>query len=142
MGQYYLVVNIDKEEYLHAHCFGDGLKLREFGFSAMGTLTALAVLLADGNGRGFGDLGSKNPIIGSWAGDRIVIAGDEADKGKFANDPKRNLYDVARDDFQNVSRLVLRAMAEDTYLADVLRRNQTVHGKASRSVFDYAMSED
>ena len=83
MGQYYLIVNVDKGEYLNPHRFGDGLKLLEFGPSGSGTMTGLAVLLADGNGRGGGDLGSDHPIIGSWAGNRIVVAGDYADPWNF-----------------------------------------------------------
>jgi len=83
MGQYYLTVNLDKGEYLDPHKFGDGLKLLEFGDSASGTMTGLATLLADGNGRGGGDLHSENPIIGSWKGDRIVVAGDYADPNNF-----------------------------------------------------------
>lgn len=97
MGQYYYVVNVDKRQYLHPHKFGDGLKLLEFGSSGGGTMQGLGVLLADGNGRGGGDLlahtnhdegiyGSPcqdtHPIVGSWAGDRIVVAGDYADPGK------------------------------------------------------------
>ena len=31
MGQYFKVLNLDKKEYLHPHCCGDGLKLMEFG---------------------------------------------------------------------------------------------------------------
>jgi len=111
MGQYFYIVNIDKREYLHPHKFNDGLKLLEFGCSANGTMTALAILLADGNGRGVSDLcisgkikdigeikkhqcvqstfkvdghtyETRTPkIAGSWAGDRIVIAGDYADAG-------------------------------------------------------------
>jgi hypothetical protein len=83
MGQYYLIVNLDKKEYLRPHAFGDGAKLLEFGASANGAMTGLSILLADGNGRGGGDLHSKNPIIGSWAGDRIVITGDYADPNLF-----------------------------------------------------------
>lgn len=83
MGQYYLVVNVDKGEYLNPHRFGDGLKLLEFGSSASGTMTGLAVLLADGNNRGGGDLRTDHTIVGSWAGDRIVVAGDYADPWKF-----------------------------------------------------------
>ena len=45
MGQYFLIVNLDKKEYLHPHKFGDGLKLLEFGCSSQGTLTALTLLL-------------------------------------------------------------------------------------------------
>ena len=83
MGQYYLIANLDKKEYLHPHKFDDGMKLMEFGQSCSGTLTGLTILLADGNGRGGGDIQSNDPIIGSWAGDRIVITGDYADPRKF-----------------------------------------------------------
>ena len=92
MGQYYLIVNLDKKQYLSpSHC-GDGIKLMEFACSAQGTLAALAILLADGNNRGGGDLRSTNEIIGSWAGDRIVVTGDYADEGRFTDDPHQNLY--------------------------------------------------
>jgi hypothetical protein len=141
MGQYYLVVNLDKEQFLDPHCCGDGLKLLEFGCNSNGTLTALAVLLADGNGRGGGDLRSMNPIIGGWAGDRIVVAGDYADVAKFVMDPERNLYAVAREQFHNVSRAALRAMTDDPYLARDMKQSQTWQGETSCSVFDYAMSE-
>lgn len=79
MGQYHYVVNLDKRQYLHPHCFGDGLKLMEFGCSRDGTMTALAVLLAEQNGRGGGDINSQDPLVGSWAGDRIAIVGDYAE---------------------------------------------------------------
>ena len=140
MGQYYLIVNLDKQQFLHPHKCGDGLKLLEFGCSANGTLTALAILLADGNNRGGGDLRSHNAIIGSWAGDRIVIAGDYADEGKFTEDPSRTLYRVAHDEYQDVSRQALRAMADDHYLAEEMKRNQTWQGEHSQSVYDFAMA--
>jgi hypothetical protein len=87
MGQYYLVVNVDKREFLHPHKLGDGLKLMEFGNSSDGTMLALALLLADGCGRGGGDYHAKKgatpdtSLIGRWKGDRIVIAGDYAAPG-------------------------------------------------------------
>ena len=86
MGQYYKIVNIKKKQYITPHTFGDGSKLMEFSMSANGVLAGLAILLADGNGRGGGDLNSDNPIVGSWAGDNIVIAGDYADEGKFVKE--------------------------------------------------------
>lgn len=79
MGQYQLVVNLTKKEFLHPHRMGDGLKLMEFGNSCGGTMTALAILLAVSNGRGGGDIYSTSEIIGSWGGDRIVIIGDYGD---------------------------------------------------------------
>ena len=42
MGQYYLIVNLDKKQFLHPHKCGDGLILLEFACGASGTLTALA----------------------------------------------------------------------------------------------------
>ena len=139
MGQYYLIVNLDKKQFLHPHKCGDGLKLMEFACSASGTLTALAILLADGNNRGGGDLRSDHPVIGSWAGDRIVIAGDYADEGRFTGNPGRNLYRVAHDDYADISRQALRAMADDPYLAEEMKRNTTWQGEHSQSVYDYAM---
>ena len=139
MGQYYLIVNLDKKQYLHPHRCGDGLKLLEFGCSATGTLTALAILLADGNGRGGGDLRSENPVIGSWAGDRIVITGDYADEGKFTGDPASNLYAVAGEAYQDISRQAMCAMADDLYLADKMKKNTCWDGDGRQSVYDFAM---
>jgi len=116
MGQYYVLVNLDKKEFLHPHAFGNGLKLLEFGDSSSGTMTGLAILLADGNGRGGGDLHSQNPIIGSWAGDRIVIAGDYADEGKWGLEPTETLYSRAHKCYHDISVEVMTAMADDKWL--------------------------
>jgi hypothetical protein len=120
MGQYFKVVNLKKREYINPHMFNDGMKLMEFGMSAGGTLTALAVLLADGNGRGGGDLHSANTIIGSWAGDPIVIAGDYADEGKFLPADKQDttLYNVVDVEGKDISHLVLDALMEDRWFRE------------------------
>ena len=112
MGQYYHIVNLDKKQYLHPHKFGDGLKLREFGASGDGTMMALAALLADGNGRGGGDLHSDHPLIGSWAGDRIVIAGDYADDGRFVDNSERNLHTEACEQFEDISDRIREAFED------------------------------
>jgi hypothetical protein len=118
MGQYYYIVNLDKRQFLHPHKFNCGLKLLEFGDGGM-AMTGLAVLLADGNNRGGGDLRSDNPIVGSWAGDRIVVAGDYADDGKFLPqdaDDSTTLFNHAADTFQDISFDVIRALFDDPYL--------------------------
>jgi len=146
MGQYYYIANLDKREFLSPHNFGDGLKLLEFGCSARGVLTALTILLADGNNRGGGDLRSDNPIIGSWAGNRIVIAGDYGDAGKFiegiphdtlqavANehyaegyqDSERvNLYALIAETFKNIDAEALAAMLDDDYLREEIEKQVT-----------------
>ena len=138
MGQYYKIVNIDKKQFLHPHTFGDGLKLLEFGCSAPGTMTALAVLLADGNNRGGGDLRSDHPLIGSWAGDRIVVAGDYADpnpsqysyedveKLREFNlvdlDNFANLYRVASHLYEDISKKVIEVLKCDPDLEKELRQ--------------------
>ena len=124
MGQYYKIVNIKKKQYITPHTFGDGSKLMEFSMSANGVLAGLAILLADGNGRGGGDLGSKNDIVGSWAGDNIVIAGDYADTGKFVKEPEQNLYEVASSEGEDISIKVLDALFDDSYYFSEFRKNR------------------
>ena len=124
MGQYYKIVNIKKKQYISPHTFGDGSKLMEFSMSANGVLAGLAILLADGNGRGGGDLHSENDIVGSWAGDNIVIAGDYADTGKFVKEPEQNLYEVASSEGEDVSIKVLDALFDDSYYFSEFRKNR------------------
>ncbi len=125
MGQYYKIVNVKKKQYITPYKFGDGAKLMEFSMSASGVLSALAILLADGNGRGGGDLNSENPIVGSWAGDNIVIAGDYADKGRFVKEPEQNLYEICQAQGEDISLKVLDALFDDGYFFDEFRKNRT-----------------
>ena len=124
MGQYYKIVNIKKKQYITPHTFGDGSKLMEFSMSANGVLAGLAILLADGNGRGGGDLHSENDIVGSWAGDNIVVAGDYADGGKFVKEPDQTLYEVAGSEGEDISLKVLDALFDDSYYFSEFRKNR------------------
>lgn len=110
MGQGYLIVNLDKKEYIDPQSFGNGVKLTEFGYQA-GTMMALAALLSDGNGEGGGDLHSNCPLIGTWAGDRIVVAGDYGKEGKFV--PNDTLANTAAETFKDISMQMAAALAED-----------------------------
>ena len=122
MGQYYKIVNIKKKQYITPHTFGDGSKLMEFSMSANGVLAGLAILLADGNGRGGGDLHSENDIVGSWAGDNIVVAGDYADAGKFVKEPDQTLYELAGSEGEDISIKVLDALCDDRYFFEEFRK--------------------
>jgi len=124
MGQYYKIVNIKKKQYIKPDTFGDGSKLMEFSMSASGVLAGLAILLADGNGRGGGDLHSENDIVGSWAGDNIVVAGDYADTGKFVKEPDQTLYEVASSEGEDISVKVLEALFDDQYFFSEFRKNR------------------
>lgn len=117
MGQYYKVVNTTKGQYLEPHTFGSGSKLMEFSSDGTSIMQGLAILLADGNNRGGGDLRSDNPLIGSWAGDNIVIAGDYADEGKFVPVKNHNapLYAYASENFEDISEEVICCLCEDRW---------------------------
>jgi len=123
MGQYYKLVNITKGEFIEPHSFNDGSKLLEFGTSRYGSMMGLSILLASGNGMGGGDLISDNDIVGSWAGDQIVIAGDYADAGLFVPDGVNlNLYDYARENYRDISGLVWEALLDDSYIYSVAEK--------------------
>jgi hypothetical protein len=124
MGQYYKIVNIKKKQYITPYTFGDGAKLMEFSMSANGVLAGLAILLADGNGRGGGDLHSENDIVGSWAGDNIVVAGDYADTGKFVKEPEQTLYEICQAEGEDISIKVLDALCDDQYFFTEFRKNR------------------
>lgn len=121
MGQYYVIVNLDKGEFIKPHDFGDGAKLMEFGLSGMGVMAGLAVLLASGNGRGGGDLRTDAGVVGRWAGDRIVIAGDYDDEGLYGI--KGRLYTVAHDDYANMGARVMEALLDDSYVREEWSRD-------------------
>ena len=173
MGQYYKAVNLDKKEFLSPHACGDGAKLMEFALSTMGMISCLAILLADGNGRGGGDLfgdkckacdgkgwpeGLGEPrcttcdgvrrelpeIVGSWAGDRIVISGDDSDAKKFVSEclapeewnedlnGKPNLYSIVCEEYgwKDISTETMCALAKDKYVRDELRKRDSYLWKA------------
>jgi len=124
MGQYHKIANLDKKEFLHPHKFGDGLKLLEFGSSGCGTMTGLAILLAAHNNRGGGDLSSTNPIIGSWAGDRIAVVGDY---GNEPGDKCLGVYDqLDSDEWTDISERVIEAMCEDAYLRQSFKESGVI----------------
>lgn len=110
MGQYWVIINEDKKEYIQPHTFGDGAKLMEFGCSTCGTLTGLTILLADNvtNGRGGGDFnGDGKDVLGRWHGDRIKIVGDYGDDG---------LWNKAYDKWEDISLKVLNVIIEDKWV--------------------------
>ena len=121
MGQYYLIVNLTKREFIDPRKLGIGLKAIEQIASFPSTPQALFALLICSNGRGGGDLAMYNSseygppgrewspkepaaeydgnytrhefraAIGRWAGDRIAVVGDYAED----NDIVPSGYDPA-----------------------------------------------
>jgi hypothetical protein len=94
MGQYHILVNLTKKQFVHPHQIGNGLKLHEqIGFDCS-TSTALTMLLAVSNGRGAGDFSTNHPLIGSWAGDAIAFVGDYSEKADIKGVNAKLIYDA------------------------------------------------
>lgn len=97
MGQYHEVYNLDKKERIDPHRIDNGLKLYEQVGHIGSTSTALFALLANSNGRGGGDF-PEHPMIGHWAGDRILIQGDYAsfkDNGYVPEEELEKFTDIS-----------------------------------------------
>ena len=80
MGQYFVIVNLDKKEYIHPHKLASGLKFWEI-LASNSAPRALAFLLRQSNEGGGGDVSESNEdkkklFCGSWRANRIAIIGD------------------------------------------------------------------
>ena len=112
MGQYYIIANTAKREFIHPHVFGAGLKHMELA-SSSSMMYAMSLLIVQSDGIGGGDWGSiypaarnDHPIVGQWAGDPVIMVGDYDGSG---------LYDEARRSYTDVSMPVFTAMCRDSY---------------------------
>jgi hypothetical protein len=84
MGQYYKAVSLDTKQFVSPF----GAKLMEHSWINQSYMLYVQQLLAPGN---------------PWHKTSIVWTGDYSDKGLFTEDPERNLYDLAADEFTNLS---------------------------------------
>ena len=84
MGQYYRGVSLDTKQYVSPF----GAKLMEHSWVNNHTLIRVGQRLAPGN---------------PWHKTRIVWTGDYSDRELFTEDPERNLYDLAGDEFLNIT---------------------------------------
>ena len=84
----------------------------------------LALLLSDGSGepKPWPHICTEDPCLGSWSGDRIVIAGDYANDDNFNEDFRpgakkdKNLYILACDGhFEDVSDKAIEALRDQLW---------------------------
>jgi hypothetical protein len=70
MGQYYVVANFSKKEFLNPHRLGTGGKLAEMFYSDWFSKVLLAAIA-------LGDWTlPDHPFVGRWAGDQVILVGD------------------------------------------------------------------
>lgn len=126
MGQYHMLVNLDKREKVRV---GNLRKLMEQCGTEQSTATGLWLLLAASNGSGPGDA-KPHRLVGRWAGDRIVIIG---------TDRVPNIPGIAAADlFRTVALCIDLSMDVEEMLErefDVGRECIQCHGERGR-VFD------
>ncbi len=87
MGQYFVIVNLDKKEFIHPHKLASGLKFWEI-LASNSAPRALAFMLRQSNEGGGGDISESNEdnkklFCGSWRGNRITIVGDYDESGIY-----------------------------------------------------------
>jgi hypothetical protein len=78
MGQYHHPVCIEAEEGLSPHAMDQGLKEGEQGFSRPSTPNAMVALVCARGGNMPADC-SQSPLVGRWAGKRVLVQGDYAE---------------------------------------------------------------
>jgi hypothetical protein len=110
MGEYFLIVNVDKKQYLDARRFGESIKMSGILFGNHGL--AVAWLVCDSK-----LLGKAYPF-GSWCGDRVIIAGDyepanfHGIETSTQENPDRNLYCLANDEYEDISYKAIAMLCE------------------------------
>lgn len=112
MGQYFLIVNINKKQFLNAYKFGEGIAdlqtVSGYHAQALALLTCRMDELRN----------TKDTLIGSWSEDLIVATGEYASPDKYkiktsTNDnPERNLYRMAQSEFEDISYKALAMLCE------------------------------
>ena len=78
MGQYHHPVCIEAEEGLNPHGMDSGLKEGEQGFNRPSTPAAIVALVCARGGNMPADC-AQSPLIGRWAGKRVLVQGDYAE---------------------------------------------------------------
>jgi hypothetical protein len=110
VGQYHILVNIDKKEFVHPHNIGLGLKQYEQTGIEGSLSDAMYLLSMSSPEGGGGDFPKIEGVSGRWCGDRIVIVGDytlaDAIPGFSDSD---SLYEIATRSYEDISEKIRNA---------------------------------
>lgn len=112
MGQYFLIVNTNKKQYLSGNSFGEGVADLQIvsGYHAQ----ALALLMCK-----MDDVrNTEGTLLGIWSGDAVIAAGEYAEPDKYSiktsteKEPERNLYKMAKAEFEDIGYKALATLCE------------------------------
>jgi hypothetical protein len=120
VGNYFIVVNPAKRQYIDPARFGEAIKFRAV-LRGDHCLLALKLLICDRYEAG------SNSICGAWLGDPVVLAGDDEglpNPGRLVTtlpkEPNRNLHTQAKSEFVDISYRVIAELSLDRELAQIL----------------------
>jgi len=126
MGQYFVIANTTKKEYLHPHRFGEGLKFMEFTMDSAGILHGFAHLMAQSSEGVHVDC---EAVTGRWIGDHVLIVGD------YDNS---EIFDEAYKSYNDISEMVINHIAEDRYVREILSNRTRWDGDHKKPVYQTA----
>ena len=125
MGQYFVVANTTKKEFLHPHKFGSGLKFLEFTLDGCRVMSGLAHLLGQSSD---GVANDDVTVTGRWIGDHVIIVGDYDTSGVFDEATDGN-------DYTDISNAVIQHMGKDPYVQSRLSEHHRWDGGGANPVF-------
>ena len=115
MGQYHLVVNLDKQEFLNPWDLNWGAKQKEHTGFAGSAGDAIYLLTMTSPNRGGGDYDQYDGVSGRWAGDRVVVLGDYTEPHEdrdLGYKGEGSLYRRVMDSYENISATVSFALKD------------------------------
>jgi hypothetical protein len=98
LGEYYIIANPEKRQYLDSNSLGMSVKLT--GLIAGPLAEILVWLLADGH-----PVSGGSTLQGAWSGDRIIVPGDEG--------PSSSVYERAHADYRDITVEAFEALAAE-----------------------------
>jgi hypothetical protein len=127
MGEYFLIANPDKRQYLDSNSLGMSVKLDGV---IGGPLPGILVwLLADGS-----PVSGGSVMRGSWAGDRIIVAGDEG--------PSASVYQRAQAEFRNITIEAFEALAAGCSLVNLQYSESGLLDDDGRFIADWSITAE
>lgn len=120
-----LILNFTRQEYLSPEDCGEGGGFPAIYASHGGVLLLLAILLADGNGQGGGDLRSDATIIGTWRGNRLAIVNETVTDSALSQIGVEQvpLYEQAKVMWKNVTAEAIEAVKQGGESVSVTQLN-------------------
>lgn len=115
MGQYHIIVNLDKREFIKPWDLNWGAKQKEHTGFAGSAGDAIYLLTQTSPNRGGGDFDLYEGVSGRWAGDRVVVLGDytepQEDKDLGFNG-EGSLYNRVFQSYTNISETIAPALKD------------------------------